>query len=157
MCPSPASPLITYLPSYLPFHHHHHHHCAHARVWEIQRILCLTHNTASCCLQRESRGTMAAKELFGDSSTMRPKQVGNKSIGESFSTQFHSARALLLGEKRHFCCPTLDYCPSPQWGRCSYQRAHAGLNQWTKNSEMQLNIWCFVKINSFSWCRWASM
>lgn len=43
---------------------------------------------------------MAAKGLFGDSSTMKPKQVGNKSIGESFSTQFHSARALLLGEKK---------------------------------------------------------
>lgn len=47
------------------------------------------HNPPSSCYQKGLNRTMPVTELFGDSSTMRPKQVGNKRDEESLFF-FHS-------------------------------------------------------------------
>lgn len=87
-------------------------------------------NPPSSCYQKGLNRTIAVTELFGDSGTMCPKQVGNKRDEERvfFPTKLHWAV-----EKKRFWSTALDYCPPPAQGRCCYLRAHMAWTMWGKH------------------------
>ena len=106
--------------------------CLRERERERERdrvCLWLTHYAASCCHQKESRGTIAAKMILWQQHYESKTSGQQKHWRELFYWIPLCLITIVWRKKRHFCCLALDYCPLPQWERCSYHRAYAGLFQ----------------------------
>lgn len=98
---------------------------------------------------KKNPGEQWQQKNYLEGAALSPKQVGNKSTEESFSTQFHCARSLLLGEKKGTFVAQLliivfhhnekDAVITEPMQDCT--------NKQKNPSELQWNIWYLMERN----------